>query len=299
MEDESGENNNEEFDDDNEINNENNNAGYDENGVDFILTNARSLAPKITSLIDMIHERDLTFAVVTETWFVSGKRLCAELTDIETAAGVKIIAKNRNRRLSGRGGGVCFAYRTSVSSFKEEKLKNASKFELLCVIGTAGAIKRKILVFTLYIPPKMKAADVEELTEILATGITDVKLAHGNPIIIVCGDFNGKDVKDAFAIDEAIALVKTGPTRGGSALDLVFTNALSEVTEAFTIGPLKSEDGKTSGHRCVAISTKFPMISNGSRKMPESEATRQRGVSLMTCSVSNGRMDVVDPRTNF
>ena len=174
------------------------------------------------------------------------------------AAGIKIIAKNRNRRLSGRGGGVCFAFRTGVSNFKEKKLKNAAKFELLCVVGTAGAIKRKIVVFTLYIPPRMKAADVEELTEILATGITEVKLAHGNPIIIVCGDFNGKHIHDAFAVDDDIALVQTGPTRGDNTLDLVFTNALGEVTEAVVLDPLEAEDGKTSDHRCVAISTKFP-----------------------------------------
>ena len=41
----------------------------DGNCIHFILTNARSLAQKITSLIDMVRELELSFAAITETWF--------------------------------------------------------------------------------------------------------------------------------------------------------------------------------------------------------------------------------------
>ena len=83
-------------------------------GIRFILSNARSLVPKITSLIDAMHELDLTFAAITETWFKGGKQLQRELLDIEMAANIKIICRNRKSR-----GGVCFAFRASMCNFKE------------------------------------------------------------------------------------------------------------------------------------------------------------------------------------
>lgn len=55
-----------------------------ENCIDFILTNACSHAPKITSLNDMmIHEMDLAFAAISETWFKDSARLTQELGDLE------------------------------------------------------------------------------------------------------------------------------------------------------------------------------------------------------------------------
>ena len=62
-----------------------------DNEIHYVLTNARSLPPKITSLIDMIHELDLTFAAITETWFKGGMQLKQELSDIELAADIKFI----------------------------------------------------------------------------------------------------------------------------------------------------------------------------------------------------------------
>lgn len=38
----------------------------------FLLSNARSLAPKITSLIDCMNDLTCDFAMITETWFRGG-----------------------------------------------------------------------------------------------------------------------------------------------------------------------------------------------------------------------------------
>lgn len=69
-----------------------------ENEIHFVLTNARSLPPKITSLLDIMHELDLTFAAITETWFKSSPCLKQELSDMEQAADMKFICKNRPGR---------------------------------------------------------------------------------------------------------------------------------------------------------------------------------------------------------
>ena len=38
------------------------------NSFNFLLTNARSLAPKIDSFVENFNERDIDLCVVTETW---------------------------------------------------------------------------------------------------------------------------------------------------------------------------------------------------------------------------------------
>ena len=96
--------------------------------IRFILSNARSLAPKITSLIDMVHELDLTFMAVTETWFKGGSHLDRKLIDVEMAADIKFVCRNRKGRGQTRGGGVCLAFRASLANFKERKLKGMDKF---------------------------------------------------------------------------------------------------------------------------------------------------------------------------
>ena len=54
-------------------NNEVTNSTRRINKIAFLLTNARSLGPKISSLIDYLNEMSLTFAMISETWLVSGR----------------------------------------------------------------------------------------------------------------------------------------------------------------------------------------------------------------------------------
>lgn len=52
----------------------------------FFLANARSLAPKFTSFLDMFRELDCSFSCITEIWFKDGKQLEQELVDVEMGA---------------------------------------------------------------------------------------------------------------------------------------------------------------------------------------------------------------------
>ena len=238
--------------DDNDIN---------ENVIHFVLTNARSLPPKINSLIDMIHELDLTFAAVTETWFKGGLKLKQELSDIEQAADIKFICRNRPGRGAQRGGGVALAFRASVCNFKERKMKNMP-FETLCAVGNAGKIKRKLVVFVTYLPPQINAKSLEQFNELLGCEIATAKVCYGDPIIVLAGDLNNKDVSGALDIDGDIALVHTQPTRGRSTLDLVYTNVPDRIVESEVRSPLESEDGRMSDHGCVRIKVVMPASKN-------------------------------------
>ena len=234
----------------NRINDEN---AINENVIHFVLTNARSLPPKINSLIDMIHKLDLTFATVTETWFKGGLKLKQELSDIEQAADIKFVRKNRPGRGAQRGGGVALAFRASICNCKERKMKKMLPFETLCAVGNAGKIKRKLVVFVAYLPPQINARTLEQFNELLGSKIAAAKICYGDPIIVLAGDLNNKDVSGALDIDGDISLVPTQPTRGRSTLDLVYTNVPEHVTKSEVRSPLESEDGRLSDHGCVRI----------------------------------------------
>ena len=226
--------------------------------IHFILTNARSLCPKITSLIDHIHELDLNFAAITETWFKGGAQLRQELDDIEQASGVKILQRNRDGRRKSRGGGVALAFRTASATFKERKFKNPSGLEILCAAGNVGTIRRKVVVFVVYVPPDSKAATVDAVRDLLGLELAAAKVAFGDPILVVCGDMNGRRIEGAFDIDDQFTLVETGNTRGDKALDLVFTNAAQHVVLAGTRPPLETESGISSDHRFVEVALSLP-----------------------------------------
>ena len=68
-----GENN--EVDINNDVNDTTSDGQEKINNFNFILTNARSLAPKIDSFLENFNERDIDLAVVTETWLYEGSGL--------------------------------------------------------------------------------------------------------------------------------------------------------------------------------------------------------------------------------
>ena len=104
--------------------------------VNFINANARSLCPKINSLLDCFEELNLTFATITETWLADGAGLDEDLSDLTLGAGVSLLVKNRERNARGVAhGGVALAFRTEFASFKEVKISNPDGFEVLPAIG--------------------------------------------------------------------------------------------------------------------------------------------------------------------
>ena len=216
----------------------------------FLLCNARLLAPKMTSLIDYMYDLRCDFAVINETWFKGGKKLLGELSDIEQAAGIKFICKNRPSK-SARGGGVAIAFSSTNCNLKRKPIK--TKYEIVGAVGKIRKVERQFAVFSVYVPPKTKSAEFGELCEDLAAALIQVKTSIKNPILIVGGDFNNRDPSPAFKAVGGLVRVPSGPTRGDATLDLVFTNSLEFLVgnTAETFPPLESEDGLSSDHLSV------------------------------------------------
>lgn len=111
--------------------------------VKFLLTNARSLAPKIKSLQTQFEEHKLDFAMITESWLKDGEILDKYVIDLEYGTNLKIIYKNRPRRTTGArrvGGEVSIVFNKSTCNFRERKI-GGNKFEIVAATGRVRCVE--------------------------------------------------------------------------------------------------------------------------------------------------------------
>ena len=225
------------------------------NEMNFSLANARSLANKIDSLLDMFKEKDLHFSLITETWFKSNKYTKQELENIKLAENIEFVCKNRG----SRGGGVAIAFNNNRASFKPITI-HGNKYELVGAVGRNGSDTRKCVLFALYIPPSQTAKDTEGLFHCLADAIEKAKLDYSDPYIVIGGDMNNRDINKALGDFPDIQVATSGPTRGTSTLDIVATNVNSYL-EIETFHALETFDGgTTSDHLTIVGAAKLPSI---------------------------------------
>ena len=210
-------------------------------------TNARSLCPKIDSLLDCIEEMEATVAVVTETWLSDGQHLEDDKQDLLLGAGVSMICRNRNRneRTGLTHGGVAVMFREEACSFKEIKFDNHDNYEVLAVAGSIQGQKRKVLILACYIPPNYTSDRATGCLEYIYGLVIELKRRYKDPYLIVTGDFNqwniGRALEDFIDVKESVA----GPTRGSRTIDRTFTN-FTNIKEAGVLAPLQT-DGR-DGH---------------------------------------------------
>ena len=116
----------------------------DENGNEINLTvintNARSLCPKINSLVDCFTDIEASIGVITETWLTDGDSLDDDVEDLVMAAGIRMIYKNRDKNNRGFShGGVALVFKESSVALKEVKLHNPHRYEVVmaCLLYTS------------------------------------------------------------------------------------------------------------------------------------------------------------------
>ena len=222
----------------------------------YLLTNARSLSQKIDSLHTAFIEHELDFALITESWLKDGQVLDKDIIDLEWGTDMKIIYKNRPRNPRGLrkvGGGVSVIYNKSRCSFRERKIRG-NKYELVLAVGKVGTVPRQVAVFCMYLEPRMKVAEIADLCDIISREILMLK-AKGDPIIILGGDINRKDISNAMSDFPDICQSNYAPTRGDACLDIAFSN---EVNLNPTLWPpLETKEGIKSDHLCVIFSGKI------------------------------------------
>lgn len=139
--------------------------------------------------------------------------------------GIRVLHRSRDGRKKSAGGGVAYAFCIGTCNVKQITLKTvAREQEIMTVVGKVAKIKKKVVVFVVYIPPNTRAAKVEA--------------TYGDPINFVGGDFNKKDFGPAITMAADLKRLTTGPTRGDATLDLVYTTVLDRIQEVATLPPL-------------------------------------------------------------
>ena len=202
---------------------------------------------------------DLDVACITETWFKSGKELQSRLDDLEGEHGIRVLHRSRDGRAKKTAGGVAIAFRTGACNLRRRDLKHRKDGqEIICVTGKIGKIPRKVAVIAVYVPPDMRAPNFRELCDTLVLEVAAIKLALGNPIIYVAGDFNHRDVGPSLSLAADLKLVDTAPTRGLNTLDLIYTNSADCNGEVKVLPPLDTPTGALSDHKCVYVKREFP-----------------------------------------
>ena len=184
-----------------------------------INTNARSLCPKIDSLVQCFSELDVDIAVITETWLKDGDALSEDLKDLEMGAGISSLVLNRAPNSRGVShGGVGIFYKNTLGSFKKISLANPEKFEILPSIATIKGSARKLVVVAAYMPPNYAVPRARQCLEYIENAIIDIRRTYRDPYIVVAGDFNQWEIEQALAEFQDIKEVTVGPTRGDRCL---------------------------------------------------------------------------------
>ena len=194
----------------------------------FIVTNARSLRPKIKSLCHAFNELDLHIAVVSESWLRPGPDLGAQLLDVEDRENICLLHKSRqSRRGRTAGGGIVIGY--NKNKINTERRMRRKNFELISAVGRLPGTRQRIAVHGIYIPPQTRAGLVDEINELVKDEISKIE------------EF--PDISETGA----------GATRRGAALDLTYTNFLDSMNLVQVCEHLKNDDGHPSDHDIVYV----------------------------------------------
>ena len=209
--------------------NDENKSDDDYPAFSVLNANARSLGPRINSLVAAFKELGQNTAVVTEAWLQED----SEMTELreQLSAGHGLDTKERNRSVvaaNGRKyGGVAIVTDKNRASFKDFTLNNPGDFEVLAAVSKLKGIG-KLAVIGCYIPPNYTAARVHECIEYVSDLIGEIKRTFEDCLISVAGDVNQRPIERILGKHPDMREVPHGPTRGDRKIDKTFVNYISK-----------------------------------------------------------------------
>ena len=220
------------------------------NILSIMNTNARSLCPKMNSLIECFEELSVDIAVVTETWLKAGPDLDQMVSDLSLGSGIGSVVLNRdaNPTTGVAYGGVAVFYKKKIGNLKPINYPNPEKYE---VLGTS----RKIVIIAAYLPPNYTVPRGTACMEYVEDLIVEVKRRFSDPYIVLAGDFNQWRVEESLVEFADISEVPVGPTRGDREIDRIFCNMGRSVATSGTVPPLDSGPQNTHSDYRIAYST--------------------------------------------
>ena len=99
----------------------------------ILITNVRSLGPKIKHFIEELKLREITLAFLSETWGKDdNKKYRRKITSMLELQGLQTISLNRKTQ---RGGGVAFVYNTEYIDLEDINITVPFNLEILWRLG--------------------------------------------------------------------------------------------------------------------------------------------------------------------
>ena len=231
---------------------EENRNGRKYNIINFGITNARSLWCKLFSMYDAFTELNMSFIVISETWFHDCPALTRIKCDAQTGYGLETIdymRKPEGRR--NRGGGVSIIFKKSRVSLKQFNVKRAGH-EIVVASGKFINNTRQLFVIGVYISTRLTVKEVSKFINTVVEIITKIKSEARDPYIVIGGDFNSADPEQILEHFPDLQLASSLPTRGSAALDLLISNINKTIDEVNVRAPLTNSDGSSkSDHALV------------------------------------------------
>ena len=223
--------------------------------MNVLLINARSLVPKMYSLVDTMKESNAQLALVTETWMRDNEATSNQLRDLYDGLGYGCI---RQDRCTGVGGGVALVYDKNEISFHQ--LKTGCDFEIVAALGRRTGQRRKLIAISAYIPPGLDAESSDKIMQKICDLVGTYKRKYSSPYFVIGGDFNKRDIARELRIFPDIELVVTPPTRGKNHLDLIFTNFPQYIDSSGVTEPICNSAGTETDHLTVYFNSKIPRV---------------------------------------
>ena len=129
----------------------------------------------------------IDYAIITESWLRDGRDLEDDEQDLELGENIKLIHRNRKtKRGRTAGGGVLIAYDTNRMRLKEKTIRRGQA-KIVCATGKKTGLSRQILVFSVYLPPKLSVSKAKETLDFLSEAVGRAKEEMEDPIIIIGG----------------------------------------------------------------------------------------------------------------
>ena len=208
----------------------------------MINTNARSLKPKMSCFLDNFKDLELTFAVISETWFSNNKEQEIAVKNLLLGHGLTVFAKNRPPGPAGFShGGIALVIKDNVSKFKQLDYPNPGDFEVLVAGGTVQKLRRKMYVVACYIPPNYRVPRAKECMRHISDVVLSIKNQDKEAYVCVTCDFNQWEVESYLEDFPHVEEIETGPTRNGRRIDRVFCNWKEDVDAHRVLHPLEAD----------------------------------------------------------
>ena len=164
--------------------------------LNFLLMNCQSLKLKLDSLAKNFNENKAAFIQTTEMLFKHrDPQLTSYLASMEDEFNIKCIRKDWKSGETGRAhGGVALFFDADYCSFSKLDLTalkgQAKEFEILACKGKLKGVKREIVVFTCYLPPRLTKKEITDILETLTDAVSEARAKIESPWLCIGGDFN-------------------------------------------------------------------------------------------------------------